>query len=129
MMTDLKRILHVDDDNDIRDIAMLSLQNVGSFEVLQCASGQEALDKAADFDPQLFLFDVMMPGMSGDELWAAFRKVPELSDVPVIFMTAKVERHYVAELMDNGALAVLEKPFDPIMLAEEISHIWKDRAR
>ena len=127
-MTDLRRILHVDDDKDIRDIAMLSLQHVGGFEVLQCASGLEALRKAEAFVPQLFLLDVMMPEMSGDDLWAEFQTVPALSDVPVIFMTAKVERHYVAELMNKGALAVLEKPFDPITLAEEITRVWGNRA-
>lgn len=126
-MTDLKRILHVDDDRDIRDIAMLSLQHVGGFEVLQCASGQEAMEKAAGFGPQLFLFDVMMPEMSGDDLWAKFKKVSALSDVPVIFMTAKVERQYVAELMEKGALAVLEKPFDPITLSEDITRIWNEQ--
>ncbi|PIV76141.1 MAG: hypothetical protein COW55_02690 [Rhodobacteraceae bacterium CG17_big_fil_post_rev_8_21_14_2_50_65_11] len=126
-MTDLKRILHVDDDRDIRDIAMLSLQHVGGFEVLQCASGQEAMEKAAGFDPQLFLFDVMMPEMSGDDLWAEFQTVPALSDVPVIFMTAKVERQYVEELMRKGALSVLEKPFDPITLSEDITRIWNEQ--
>jgi len=126
-MTDLKRILHVDDDRDIRDIAMLSLQHVGGFEVLQCASGQEAMEKAAGFDPQLFLFDVMMPEMSGDDLWAEFQTVPAFSDVPVIFMTAKVERQYVEELMRKGALSVLEKPFDPITLSEDITRIWNEQ--
>lgn len=123
-MAELKRILHVDDDADIREIALLSLQHVGGYEVFQCSSGAEALDQAAEFDPQLFLFDVMMPGMSGDELWEKFQESPTLSRVPVIFMTAKVERQYVNELIGKGALAVLEKPFDPIQLAQEIGAIW-----
>ena len=126
-MTALKKILHVDDDADIREIARLSLEQIGGFEVVQCSSGADALATAPDFKPDLFLFDVMMPNMSGDVLWQELSKDPELGKIPVIFMTAKVERSYTDGLRSKGALSVLEKPFDPIGLPDEIKRIWDAR--
>lgn len=126
-MSDLKRILHVDDDSDIREITQLSLEHIGGFEVAQCSSGMEALDVAPKFRPQLFLLDVMMPQMSGEVLWQELSKDPEMARIPVIFMTAKVERKYVDGLVSNGALAVVEKPFDAIELPEQIRSIWQTR--
>lgn len=127
-MTPLKKILHVDDDADIREIAELSLEQIGGFEVRQCASGAQALDVAPVFKPDLFLFDVMMPQMSGDVLWQELSVDPEMAKIPVIFMTAKVERSYIDQLRAKGAIAVLEKPFDPIGLADEIRAIWAARS-
>jgi CheY-like chemotaxis protein len=127
-MPELKKILHVDDDADIREIAQLSLEHIGGFEVAQCSSGVEALKLAPEFKPQLFLLDVMMPNMSGDALWQELSKDPEMAKVPVVFMTAKVERRYVESLVSKGALAVVEKPFDAIELPNKIRTIWNDQA-
>ena len=124
MPPELIRIMHVDDDPDIRDIARLSLETIGGFEVVQCASGEEALDAVKTFSPQLFLLDVMMPKMSGDRLWKELSKDPELAKTPVIFMTAKLEPGYVKELKADGALDVIEKPFDPITLPENVLRVW-----
>jgi len=126
-MSDLKKILHVDDDADIREIAQLSLEHIGGFELAQCSSGAEALDMAPKFRPQLFLLDVMMPQMSGDVLWQELSRDPDMADIPVVFMTAKVERCYVENLVSKGALAVVEKPFDAIELPDEIRRIWDRR--
>lgn len=122
---ELKKILHVDDDADIRAIAHLSLGHIGGFEVSQCSSGVEALAVASSFKPQLFLLDVMMPGMSGEALWQELSNDPELTETSVIFMTAKVERQYVDHLISIGALAVIEKPFDAMELPNEIRKIWE----
>ena len=121
------RILHVDDDDDIRAIALLALETVGQLEVHQCACGQEALDAVADFKPDLFLLDVMMPGMTGEDTLAALRRIDGLQDTPVIFMTAKAQADDVARLMSLGAEKVITKPFDPITLASEIVEIWQQR--
>jgi two-component system OmpR family response regulator len=67
----LKRILHVDDDEDIRVIVQLALEVVGDFELLQFADGPTAIKEVASFSPELLLLDVMMPGMSGNQVWKA----------------------------------------------------------
>ncbi|MBN2741850.1 MAG: response regulator [Rhodobacteraceae bacterium] len=121
------RILHVDDDDDIRAIAQLALEVVGQLEVHQCASGQEALLAAPDFAPDLFLLDVMMPGMTGEDTLAALRNIPGMKNTPVIFMTAKAQTDDVARLMSLGAAKVITKPFDPLTLASEVVEIWRQQ--
>lgn len=126
-MNDLKKILHVDDDQDIRTITQMSLQLVGGFILEQCASGKEALEVAPVFKPDLLLLDVMMPEMSGEQLWHHLMQMPDLADTPVIFMTAKVERSFLSHLRVDGALAIVEKPFDPMELSQQIIEAWNSR--
>jgi CheY-like chemotaxis protein len=126
-MVDLTRILHVDDDEDIRIIAQMALQVVGDLTVLQCASGAEAVEEAPRFAPDLFLLDVMMPDMGGEETWHELRKLPGLETVPAIFMTAKAQASVAEALIANGAIGVISKPFDPMTLCAEIRTIWDAR--
>lgn len=119
-MTALK-ILHVEDDLDIQEIAKLSLETIGGFEVHQCASGKQALAEVLDFAPDLFLLDLMMPEMSGDAVLMALRELPGLQDTPAIFMTARAQNAEIAELISLGAIEVIIKPFDPIKLPEQIN--------
>jgi len=123
-MTSLSRILYVEDEPDIRAVALIALQTIGGFEILQCASGAEALERVSAFAPQLVLLDVMMPGMDGPTLLAALRRIPETANIPAVFMTAKVQPVEVAELRSMGAAEVIAKPFDPMTLAEQIRTIW-----
>jgi len=124
-MQELSKILHVEDDLDIQAIAQIALETIGGFEILQCSSGQEALKAAPDFKPDLFLLDVMMPGMTGPETLAALRELPGMADVPAIFMTAKAQRDEVAEFLALGAIEVVVKPFEPMELANEIRAAWE----
>ena len=124
-MQELSKILHVEDDLDIQAIAQIALETIGGFEVRQCSSGQEALEVAPDFKPDLFLLDVMMPGMTGPETLAALRELPGMADVPAIFMTAKAQRDEVAEFLALGAIEVVVKPFEPMELAGEIRAAWE----
>ena len=128
-MADLKRILHVDDDEDIRIIANMALEMVGGFVVLQCDSGAEAVEKGAAFAPDLFLLDYMMPGMNGEETLLALRKIPGLSRVPAVFMTARVQADVSEALLKRGALDVITKPFDPMKLGAQLHEIWSKRGR
>lgn len=118
-MTSLK-ILHVEDDLDIQEIAKLSLETIGGFKVLQCASGKQALAEVLDFAPDLFLLDVMMPEMSGDMVLKKLRDLPGMKDTPAIFMTARAQKEAVIDLMGLGALKVILKPFDPMTLPDQI---------
>ena len=123
-MKELKRILHVDDEADIREIGKLALEAVGGFMVESCASGSEAVQKGPGFAPDLLLLDVMMPGMDGPATLRALREIIILKNVPAVFMTAKAQPSEIAALKDLGAVDVIVKPFDPMSLAQQLSDIW-----
>ena len=123
-MSELARILYVEDEPDIQAVAQIALESVGGFEVKVCGSGEEALENAVDFAPQLLLLDVMMPGMDGPTTLAELRKLPSLSQTPAIFMTAKVQPQEIEQLLGYGAIDVIAKPFDPMALADIIRQSW-----
>ena len=111
-MTAPSQVLHVDDDADIRFLVELTLDRVPDLVLRSCASGAEALEVALADPPDLALVDVMMPGMDGVTLAAAFRAAERLREVPVVFVTAKAYPDEVARLWSSGAADVLVKPFD-----------------
>ena len=123
-MRQLKKILHVDDDEDTRAVTRLSLELVGHFVVEQCASGNTALETARAFSPDLFLLDAMMPNMSGEETLRELHKVPEFTNTPAIFLTVKAEETAIKGLMKTGAIDVITKPFDPVELGQQINAAW-----
>lgn len=123
-MSALQRILYVEDEPDIQAVARLALEMVGGFTVKICASGEEALREAAAFAPDMILLDVMMPGMDGPSTLKALRALPDLAEVPVAFMTAKVQPPEVALYKSLGARDVIPKPFDPMKLAGQVRAIW-----
>ncbi len=118
-----EKILFVEDDEDIRAIAMIALESVGEFVVMQCPGGDEAVQKAEGFAPDLLLLDAMMPGMSGIETLGALRNIPGLADTPAVFMTAKAREAEKNEFFDAGAIGVITKPFDPMTLGDQIRQI------
>ena len=123
-MNTLSRVLYVEDEPDIQAVARIALQTVGGFTVQICSSGEEALREVKAFGPDLILLDVMMPGMDGPGTLLALRATPGLEQVPVIFMTAKVQPSEVAQYKSLGALDVIPKPFNPMTLAEQVRRIW-----
>lgn len=124
MASELKRIMYVEDEPDIRAVAELALAAVGGFEVALCESGEEALERAASFQPDLILLDVMMPRLDGPETLLALRAQPGLADIPVAFMTAKVQPSEIEAYKALGAIEVIAKPFDPMTLSERVREIW-----
>lgn len=125
MPENLSKILHVDDEPDIREVAKLALEAIGGFTVESCSSGAEALGKAPTFGPQLVLLDVMMPEMDGPSTFAKLRQLPGLENIPVIFMTAKAMPEEIEHFKKLGAIDVLAKPFDPMGLAGQIRVCWE----
>lgn len=119
------RILHVDDEPDIREIVDMSLALNPDFAVRACASGTEALEAAAEWAPHLLLLDVMMPEMDGTATLAALRKNPATSAIPVVFMTACAQPQEVEEFISLGARGVISKPFDPMALAAEVGELLR----
>lgn len=110
-MSELSRVLYVEDEPDIRAVAKLAMEAVGGFDVLVCENGEEAVQKSVAFAPQMILLDVMMPIMDGPATLKALRQIPELADVPVAFMTAKVQPHEIEQFKSLGAVGVIPKPF------------------
>jgi CheY-like chemotaxis protein len=111
------RVLHVDDEPDIREIVDLSLSLNPDFQVRACSSGDEALSAAAEWSPELILLDVMMPRMDGPTTLSCLRKNPKTADIPVFFMTARAQPREVEQFIALGAQGVISKPFDPMTLA------------
>ncbi|MCK7595054.1 response regulator [Pseudomarimonas salicorniae] len=126
-MSELQHVLCVEDEPDIRLIAQLALETVGGLRVSLCASGNDAVDVARRERPDLVVLDVMMPGLDGPGTLKALREHPDTAELPVVFMTAKVQPAEVAQLMGLGALAVVAKPFDPMSLATQLREIWSRR--
>jgi len=122
---ELQRILFVEDEADIQAVAQVALKAVGGFTVKICSCGEEAVQVAEAFAPQLILSDVMMPGMDGPATLTALRRLPALADTPAIFMTARVLPQEVEQLRSAGAIEVIAKPFDPMTLAQQIRDIWR----
>lgn len=123
-MPDLNRILHIEDDPSIQAVAKVALEAVGGFTVLSCSSGQDALDQVQGFAPDFILLDVMMPGMDGPQTLEQLCKVIDITQIPVAFMTAKVQPNEIEHYRSLGARDVIIKPFDPMQLATQVRAIW-----
>ena len=124
MSATLTKILYAEDEPDIQSIAQIALEMVGGYTLKVCNNGQEALDAAEAYAPDLILLDVMMPTMDGPAALAEIRKIPALENVPVIFMTAKVQNQEMDEYKQMGAIDVIAKPFDPMILSETVQALW-----
>jgi CheY-like chemotaxis protein/HPt (histidine-containing phosphotransfer) domain-containing protein len=114
------RILHVDDEPDIREVVELSLGLDPDFTVQGCGSGKEALAVAAEWQPDFILLDVMMPVMDGPATLVQLRENVRTADIPVIFMTARAQAREVDRFRSLGAVGVIPKPFDPMTLAASV---------
>jgi CheY-like chemotaxis protein len=121
------RILVVDDEADIRAVATLSLESVGGWQVHAVASGREAIGAARGQRFDAILLDVMMPELDGPSTLAALRDEAGVGDVPVVFLTAKVQPADRSALEATGAAGIVAKPFDPMRLPDEIGRILAER--
>jgi CheY-like chemotaxis protein len=110
------KVLVVDDEDDIRRIARLSLAAVGGMDVCEASSGPVALELARRENPDVVLLDMMMPGMDGVATFRALREQPETAQTPVVFLTAKSVSLEEGRVRGLGARGVLFKPFDPMAL-------------
>lgn len=119
------RILYVDDDDDIRLIATISLSIDPGIEVRDARSGQHAIDMLDNdpWRPDVILLDVMMPGMDGFTLHKTLRERNDLAAAKTIFMTARASRAGLEEYTASGANGVILKPFDPLNLAKDVRAI------
>jgi CheY-like chemotaxis protein len=116
-----RRVLIIDDEDDIREVAALSLESVAGWEVLTASSGLQGLARAAEHKPDAILLDVMMPEMDGPATFRELRKNPATARIPVLLLTAKVQSTDQRRFADLGVEAVLFKPFDPLTLSRQIA--------
>ncbi|CAM2842858.1 two-component response regulator [Legionella steigerwaltii] len=125
-MTDkeLKKILYAEDEEDIRAIAQIALEDIGGFSVRYCSNGKKILEAAKEYIPDLLLLDVMMPEMDGPTTLRELRKNPDFIKIPAIFMTAKIQSNEIEDYKSIGAIDVIKKPFDPLTLATSIKNAW-----
>jgi len=117
------RILIIDDEEDIREVAALSLETVAGWDVVMASSGAQGLARALEFQPDAILLDVMMPGMDGPSTFLELRKNPATAGIPVLLLTAKVQASDQRRFADLGVDAVLFKPFDPMTLSTQIANV------
>ncbi|HVC35750.1 MAG TPA: response regulator [Chloroflexota bacterium] len=118
-----RRILVIDDEDDIREVAKASLELVGGWDVVAAGSGQEGIDKASREQPDAILLDVMMPDLDGPTTYQMLQCHADTQNIPVIFLTAKVQSADRRHLTGLGAAAMIAKPFDPLALAGEVGKI------
>ena len=117
-----RRVLVVDDEDSIREIAQLSMEVVGGHRTLSAASGTEALDRALADPPDAILLDVMMPGLDGPATVARLQADPRTRDIDVVLLTAKVRPSDLAHVDTlPGVVGVIAKPFDPMTLPTQVA--------
>lgn len=118
-----RRVLIIDDDDAIREIAGISLSAVGGHDVVDASSGEEGLARATQHAPDAILLDVMMPGLDGPSTLERLRATEATAAIPVVFLTAKVMRAERERLERLGAQGVIDKPFDPVALPGQLGEI------
>ena len=125
----MRKILIIDDEDDIREVAALSLEAVAGWTVFTAHSGLEGIRLAEEHQPEAILLDVMMPEMDGPMTFRELQANPKTSHISVLLLTAKVQGQDRRKLDELGAAAILSKPFDPLTLADQISEVlgWERR--
>jgi len=114
------RLLHVEDEPDIREVVEISLALDPGIILMSCANGTDALVTAANWEPDVILIDVMMPQMDGPETLTHLRKNVRTANIPVVFMTAHAQSREVEHFLSLGTAGVIAKPFDPMTLAAAV---------
>jgi CheY-like chemotaxis protein len=120
-----RHILIIDDEDDIREVAALSLEAVAGWDVVSASSGAQGIAQASLLQKSrkldAILMDVMMPEMDGPTAFKELQKNPETAMIPVLLLTAKVQGVDQRRFSGLGVAAVLLKPFDPLTLSQQIS--------
>ena len=120
----LNRICYVEDDEDIQKIVRMSLERIGKMTVEVVSDPLQAIEAIKAFKPELVMLDWMMPGMDGPTLFRRMKELPEVSGLPVVFITAKASQAELDELRALGAAGTISKPFSPRDLPEQLRAIW-----
>jgi CheY-like chemotaxis protein len=125
MMT---KILVAEDEPDIRELVMLSLQ-FGGFEVITVNNGVELIQRAPDVMPDMILTDVRMPKMTGYEACRALKGNPKTMNIPIVFLSAKGQEEEVKAGLAAGGEAYILKPFAPDQLARRVKELLEENTK
>lgn len=122
-----RRILIVDNEPSIQEVAQICLETVAGWEVSIAGSGLEGLAAAEREQPDAILLDVMMPDMDGLDTFSRLQANPVTRSIPVILLTAKVQATDRQNYSKLGVRSTIAKPFSPLELAQEIATTlgWK----
>jgi CheY-like chemotaxis protein len=121
------RLLHVDDEEDIRAVVEICFGCDPQFETRSCGSGKEAVAAVAKWPPDVILLDVMMPEMDGPTTLRKLRETEQAANATVIFMTARAQSRELDVFRSLGAAGVIPKPFDPMTLPASVKAYLKPR--
>ena len=113
----------IDDDADIREVAALSVETMGGWEMLQAGTGEEGIAKAEMENPDAILLDLMMPDVDGRTTLKRLKDNSKTAGIPVVLLTAKTQGMNLDELKQLGLADFLPKPFDPMTLCSDISRV------
>lgn len=116
-----RRVLLIDDADDIREVAKLSLEVFGGWDVSTAGTGAEGIAMAHAEAPDVIVLDVRMPGLDGPDTLRRLQASSSTRNIPVVFLTAKTERSERERLTRLGARGVLTKPFDALRLADDLA--------
>lgn len=122
-MITLERILVVDDDSAILTLAEMALSQLGGFQVKTTTSGEDAIACLSDFNPDIILLDANMPGLDGPGTLKKIRQQPQYTSLPIAFVTGETRQAEVDQLMSLGAIGVINKPYDPMTLSEQVRQL------
>ena len=118
----MAKILIAEDERDIRDLVIFTLQFSG-YEVVSAVNGQEAIDITRREQPDLILMDVRMPRMTGYEACRVLKKEELTQHIPIVFLSAKGQEQEVLSGLEAGATDYILKPFSPAHLTKRIDEI------
>ena len=126
-MSEAQKVLIVDDEDDIRELARISLERVGGLRVVAASSGERGLELAESEEPDAIVLDAMMPGMDGPATLQRLKADPATEAIPVVFLTGSVQEVERERFLSLGAAGILAKPFDPMQLANELRAVlgWR----
>jgi two-component system alkaline phosphatase synthesis response regulator PhoP len=119
-----KTILVVDDEKDLLDLIEYNLKKEG-FNVLKAENGEEGIERAKEFHPDLVLMDIMMPKMDGMEAVEKMRKDDELKSIPIIFLTARSDETTEVEGLNKGGDDYITKPISTTKLISRIKAVLR----
>jgi CheY-like chemotaxis protein len=125
-MSEKKKILLADDEEDIKSVVTLFLQSKG-YEIITAYDGLSALDMARTEKPDLILLDVMMPVVNGYEVCSRLKADEELRDIPVVMLSAMAQSESVDKGLSAGAVDYIVKPFDPVSMEQTIRRVLSEK--
>ncbi|NJR16083.1 MAG: response regulator [Calothrix sp. CSU_2_0] len=116
-----KRILVIDNEEYIQEVAKICLETVACWQVITAGSGEEGISKAETEQPDAILLDVMMPDMDGVTTFEKLQANPATQNIPVILLTAKIQASDRRRYAELGMCNAIAKPFDPLTLANQVT--------